>query len=137
MSNITQEYVVDYFSKNDKNIEELKSKVSVLEVEKALMNERNNNLALRINFLEQQVRDLNNTLMNHFAYGVQEYKRKNPIQDPIFGNNTLTTSSQGPPQGPILGISPPPGFSTSNTPLPNLGTSPTFSFPTLNPFGKN
>ena len=128
MSNITQEYVVDYFSKNDKNIEELKSKVSVLEVEKALMNERNNNLALRINFLEQQVRDLNNTLMNHFAYGAQEYKRKTPIQDPIFGNNTLTTSPQGPPG--------PPGFSVSNTPLPNLGTSPTFSFPTLNPFGK-
>jgi hypothetical protein len=134
MNNITQEYVAEYLIKNDKNIEELKNKINILENEKALMTERNANLGFRISTLEQQVRDLNNTLMNHFAYGAQEYKRKNPVQDPIFGNTLTTTPGpQGPPgppgpsapQGPILGMSPPPGF------------SPSFSFPTSNPFNKN
>jgi hypothetical protein len=131
MNNITQEYVAEYLIKNDKNIEELKNKINVLENEKALMTERNANLGFRISTLEQQVRDLNNTLMNHFAYGAQEYKRKNPIQDPIFGN-ALTTGPQGPqgppgPPGPSsnIGVGPPPGF------------SPSFSFPTSNPFNKN
>ncbi len=136
MNNITQEYVAEYLIKNDKNIEELKNKINILENEKALMTERNANLGFRITSLEQQVRDLNNTLMNHFAYGAQEFKRKNPVQDPIFGN--ALTTPQGPPGPPgpsgtsNIGVGPPPGFS------PVLGTSPTFSFnvPQINPFGK-
>jgi hypothetical protein len=119
MNNITPEYVVDYFTKNDKNIEDLKSKVNTLENEKALVTERNANLLFRVSTLEQQVRDLNNTLMNHFAYGAQEFKRKNPVDTGVFGNtlNTLPTP-----------VSPPPGFGQTQSP---------FSFPVSNPFGKN
>jgi hypothetical protein len=120
-SMITPEYVVDYFAKNDTTIQELKTKVNTLELEKALISERNNSLNLRINNLEQQLRDINNTLMNHFAYRVQDFKKVDPV--PVPAPNNIT-------------FGPPPGFTApSSSNVPTLGTSPspTFTFPS-NPF---
>lgn len=65
---LTPEYVVEYFKKNDDIIESLKTRIVALETHKLLLTERNEHLVFRLAAAEQRVNDLNNTIMNHFAY---------------------------------------------------------------------
>ena len=101
MANITPEYVVEYITKNDKIIENLKNKIISLENEKAVVAERNKNILFRLNAAERQLYDLNNTLMNHFAYKNRTYEINNqaPAVNPVPAINPPTTNPF-PPNGP-------------------------------------
>ena len=55
MANITPEYVVEYITKNDKIIENLKNKIISLENEKAVVAERNKNILFRLTTAERQI----------------------------------------------------------------------------------
>ena len=75
MAMITPEYVAEYINNNDKNIEKLldtidalKERLTILENNKLIMTERNEHLVFRLSAAEQRVSELNNTMMNHFAY---------------------------------------------------------------------
>ncbi len=113
MANITPEYVVEYITKNDKIIENLKNKIISLENEKAVVAERNKNIIFRINAAERQIYDLNNTLMNHFAYK----------------NRTYETNIQAPVVNPVPAINPPtPNPFNIPTQFPPNGPNPPFTF---------
>jgi len=121
MANITPEYVVEYITKNDKIIENLKNKIISLENEKAVVAERNKNILFRLTAAERQIYDLNNTLMNHFAYK----------------NRTYGIINQAPAINPVPAVNPVPAISppTTNpfnipTQFPPNGPNPPFTFNT-------
>ena len=119
MANITPEYVVEYITKNDKIIENLKNKIISLENEKAVVAERNKNILFRLNAAERQLYDLNNTLMNHFAYKNRTYET---INHPV---------NQAPAVNPVPAINPPtPNPFNVSTQFPPNGPSPPFTFNT-------
>lgn len=114
MATITPEYVVEYIAKNDKIIENLKNKIISLENEKAVAAERNKNIMFRLNSTERQLYDLNNTLMNHFAYKNGTFgsiihhgpppsppQTQNPVPNPF---NSLPVPSV--PSGPSVNTNP-------------------------------
>ena len=119
MANITPEYVIEYITKNDKIIENLKNKIISLENEKAVVAERNKNILFRLNAAERQLYDLNNTLMNHFAYKNRTYET---INHPV---------NQAPAVNPVPAINPP-ATNPFNVPtqFPPNGPAPPFTFNT-------
>jgi hypothetical protein len=128
VSGITPEYVLEYFTKNNNTIEDLKLKVSILETEKAVINEKYINMGVRISNLEQQVRDLNNAMLNVF------YSKPNqslsPFNTPI--QNPSSSLSPNPFNTPVQNPSPNliPGANTNpfNIPIQTPSPSPTFNF---------
>jgi hypothetical protein len=123
MTTITPEYVVEYITKNDKIIENLKNKIISLENEKAVVAERNKNILFRLTTAERQIYDLNNTLMNHFAY------KNRTTFDPTFGTIIHHGPNPSPPQ-----IQNPVPNPFNSLPVPSVPSGPSVN---TNPFTFN
>ena len=90
---ITQEYIFNYFEQNDIKINKLSTKIKDLERKIEidtlknenvlnLMKEKNENLLYRYSASEQRIVELNNTILNHFAYKKEIKLEPMPVTKP-------------------------------------------------------